>query len=241
VLIGGKPGDRGIRGLAPAVRWREPSQHRDTAGTPTGKHGIAATVVGGITTSGKCGHGGFELIVCREWNPVTIEEIVYTGFEMMRDCRADSPEGWRYFAANYVPLIRKFLTHYAGSDPKLESVLLSLRKPDAAMFQSKDPAPERWFIAQMRQAVLAQIDAPETDIPLRSRDCAEALAPLTMVEKQGRLVRYHELRRGRDRRHDARLPETVEKVRARAAGTDSAARWIVASHDPGGERPGSGP
>src|SRR5438445_12830611 len=33
--------------------------------------------------------------------------MIYTCYEMVRDCHADRPEGWAYFISNYVPLIRK--------------------------------------------------------------------------------------------------------------------------------------
>ena len=36
--------------------------------------------------------------------------MIYTCYEMVRDCHADRPEGWAYFISNYVPLIRKIRT-----------------------------------------------------------------------------------------------------------------------------------
>ena len=38
--------------------------------------------------------------------------MIYTCYEMVRDCRAGRAEGWRYFVASYVPVIRKLLAHY---------------------------------------------------------------------------------------------------------------------------------
>src|SRR5215467_5655344 len=85
--------------------------------------------------------------------------MVYTCFEMVRDCRADLPQGWRYFASNYVPPIQKILSQYPnGSKIAIDQVLLSLRRPDSKLFQSIDPSPERWFLAQLRQAVLGQLN-----------------------------------------------------------------------------------
>src|SRR5438309_8371290 len=77
-----------------------------------------------------------------------VGSMIYTCFEMVRDCRADRPEGWRYFATNYVPLIRRLLAHYAdASDSLLERVVLELRTPESSLFASLDPSPERPFVA----------------------------------------------------------------------------------------------
>jgi hypothetical protein len=113
--------------------------------------------------------------------------MVYTCFEMVRDCRADLPRGWRYFIAAYVPLIRRLLEHYAPAagegEARLERVLLDLRRPASSLFQSLDPAPERWFVAELRQAVLAALPVPAAEIQLDLETLAAALAPLTVVEK----------------------------------------------------------
>jgi hypothetical protein len=80
---------------------------------------------------------------------------------MVRDCRADLPEGWTHFISYYVPVIRRILAQYApdqGGDPKvLERVLLAIRTPESSMFHSVEPAPESWFVAELRQKVLAEI------------------------------------------------------------------------------------
>ena len=57
---------------------------------------------------------------------------------MIQDCRADKPEGWRYFISNDVPLIRKLLMHYdaAAAPAVLERVLVATRKPESSLFQS---------------------------------------------------------------------------------------------------------
>ena len=39
--------------------------------------------------------------------------MIYTCYEMVRDCRADVPEGWIYFISHYVPVMRKALAQYA--------------------------------------------------------------------------------------------------------------------------------
>jgi len=144
--------------------------------------------------------------------------MVYTCFEMVRDCRADLPQGWRYFASNYVTPIRKILSQYGnGSGTSIEAVLLSLRKPDAKLFQSLDPSPERWFLAQLRQAVLSQLIAPHAEIPLDLETVTAALEPLTVVEKQAawfETMRYDAAVTGEMMRVS---PATVEKIRARAS------------------------
>src|SRR3984957_9418767 len=104
--------------------------------------------------------------------------MIYTCYEMARDCRADKPEGWTHFIANYVPLIRKFLAHYGGG--KIEPVLQALRDPQSSMFQSLEPAPERWFLAELRQKVLAEIPPKAAGISLDLDTVGGALAPLTV-------------------------------------------------------------
>src|SRR5262249_7357943 len=110
--------------------------------------------------------------------------MVYTCFEMIRDCRADLPQGWRHFAASCVPVIRRILVRYTGSDALLNTTLVSLRQPQSSIFQSVDLSPERQFLAELRQAVLGRVAVAEPEIPLELASLAEALAPLTMVEKQ---------------------------------------------------------
>ena len=147
--------------------------------------------------------------------------MVYTCFQMVRDCRADLPQGWRYFAAEYVPVIRRILAHYSPGDPdpeqQLERVLLALRRPESSIFQSIDPSPERWFVAEMRQVILAALPAPAPAMALDLETVTAALAPLTMTEKQAawfETLRY-------DAPTTAELmrisPGTVEKIRLRAA------------------------
>ena len=83
--------------------------------------------------------------------------MVYTCFEMIRDCRADRPEGWSCFITNYAPVIRRLVLHYrpkrAGD---IDDVLLAIREPGASaasLFASVTPAPEREFLAELRQQV----------------------------------------------------------------------------------------
>jgi hypothetical protein len=142
--------------------------------------------------------------------------MIYTCYEMVQDCRADKPEGWVYFITNYVPLIRKLLAHY-GDSGAVERVLLAMRKPESSMFQSMEPAPERWFIGELRQRVLAETPIPHPPIELDLETVAEAFEPLTLVEKQAAWIetmRYDAAETGAMMRM---APKTVEKIRERAA------------------------
>jgi hypothetical protein len=147
--------------------------------------------------------------------------MIYTCYDMLRDCRADSPEGWSYFLSNYVPVVRKLLAHYFDSKPAMEGVLKALHDPESRLFSSLDEAPERLFVAELRQCVLAAVEAerraapPEIELDLEI--LGAALEPLTLVEKQVvwlETMRYRVPDTARMLRMD---PGTVEKVRDRAA------------------------
>jgi hypothetical protein len=151
--------------------------------------------------------------------------LIYTCYEMIRDCRAGRPEGWSYFLTQYVPVMRGFLAHYfpdrAGDRALIERVLVKLRQPESSLFQSLDPAPERAFVAELRQHVLraAEADrasaAPEVSVDIEA--LGAALEPLTLTEK---LVVWFETMRYGDRDTGRMLrmsPQTAEKIRARAA------------------------
>jgi hypothetical protein len=143
--------------------------------------------------------------------------MIYTSYEMVRDCRADKAEGWSYFLSQYVPVIRKLLAHYAPSHRGLEDILLSLRKPESSLFQSVEPSPERWFVAELRQKVLAELPAETPEIPLDLETVALALEPLTVVEKQVAwldTMRYTAKETGVMMRMSA---ETAAQIRSRAA------------------------
>ncbi len=149
--------------------------------------------------------------------------MIYTCYEMIRDCRAGRPEGWSYFLAQYVPVIRRVLAHYfpeREADRKLiERVLLKLHEPESSLFQSLDPAPERAFVAELRQRVLGAVEVdsarqtPEALIEIET--LATALEPLTLTEK---LVMWFETMRyaPADAARMLRMsPQTAEKIRGR--------------------------
>jgi hypothetical protein len=148
--------------------------------------------------------------------------MIYTCYEMVRDCRADLPEGWTHFVAWYVPVIRRIIAQYSpaqAGDPKvLERVLLAIRRPESSMFQSVEPAPERAFVAELRQKVLAELTPAEAELTIDLETLSSALAELTMTERQAvwfETMRYAPAETGPMLRISA---QTVEKVRERAAG-----------------------
>ncbi|HZT30702.1 MAG TPA: zf-HC2 domain-containing protein [Bryobacteraceae bacterium] len=151
--------------------------------------------------------------------------MIYTCYEMIQDCRAGKPAGWRYFVTEYVPVMRRLLEHYfperASDRDLLERVLAALYRPESSLFASLEPAPERAFVAELRQHLLAAVEAdrasaaPEIELDLET--LASALEPLTLVEKQAvwtETMRYGAPDAARILHIDAR---TVEKNRGRAA------------------------
>lgn len=145
--------------------------------------------------------------------------MIYTCYDMIRDCRADRAEGWSHFIAQYVPVIRKLAAHYAPNrELKLEAVLLSLRTPESSLFQSLEPAPERWFVAELRQRVLAFIEPSDAGPPeLDIETLGLAFEPLTLVEKQAvwlETMHYTPAQTGVLLRME---PRTVEKIRDKGA------------------------
>ena len=143
--------------------------------------------------------------------------MIYTCYEMVRDCRAGLPEGWTHFVTCYVPVIRRILAHYApqqAADPQLlECVVLASR----TMFESLDAAPEREFVAALRQHVTAQVKPAPAEMQLDLEVLSAALAPLTMTERQAvwfETMHYAPAEAGPMLRISAL---TVEKVRERAS------------------------
>jgi len=160
---------------------------------------------------------------------------------MVRDCRADLPEGWVHFIVHYVPVIRQALAHYAPERAQdaalLDQILLRVRQPKSFLHQSAEPPEERWFVAQLRQLVVAELAAPAAEILLDLETLSAALGPLTMTEKQAawfETMGYSPAQAGPMLRVS---PETVEKVRHRAADlirgkVDSWRRTLLAENGP---------
>jgi hypothetical protein len=150
------------------------------------------------------------------------DHMIYTCYEMIRDCRAGRAEGWRFFIASYVPVIRKFLARYQpggqADNAALERVLVAVHRPESTLFQSLEPAPERWFLAQLRQVVVEQLPPDEPATALDLETVAAALEPLTVVEKQVawlETMRYSPAETGVLLRM---APTTAEKIRGKVAG-----------------------
>ena len=146
-----------------------------------------------------------------------------------------------HFIVHYVPAIRQALAHYAPERAQdaalLNQILLSVRQPESFLFQSAEPPEERWFVAQLRQLVVAELAAPPAEIPLDLETLTAALGPLTMTEKQAawfETMGYSPAQAGPMLRVS---PETVEKVRHRAAElirgkVDSWRRTLLAENGP---------
>ena len=151
--------------------------------------------------------------------------MIYTCFDMLRDCRAGKPEGWSYFVTHYVPVIRRLLAHYfperAGDGGRAGKVVTALCRPESSLFQSLEAAPERVFVAELRQQVLAAVEkdsaGPAPALPLDLETLLAAIAPLTVVEKQAvwlETMGYNAADTGRLLRMD---PRTVDRVLEKAA------------------------
>lgn len=148
--------------------------------------------------------------------------MIYTCYDMIRDCRADRAEGWSHFISHYVPVIRKLAAHYFPDQPlstrRTEEILLALRQPRSSLFQSLEPAPERWFVAELRQRVLAALGGAAASVSeLDLETLGKAMESLTLLEKQAvwlETMRYRPEQCGVLLRMD---PQTVEKIRNKAA------------------------
>jgi hypothetical protein len=134
--------------------------------------------------------------------------MIYTCYEMVRDCRANRPEGWSHFVSNYMPVVRKLLTHYRGGEPAT---------PFEAWFPNLEPGPERPFLAELRQKVLAGVNWAHPQVTIDLEAVAGALAPLTTVEKQAvwlETMAYGPVETAAMLRM---APTTIEKIRERAS------------------------
>ena len=171
--------------------------------------------------------------------------MIYTSYEMIRDCREGRSAGWTYFVANFVPVMRNLLRHYfperAADVQLVDRVLLRFHRGESALFQSIEPVPERNFVAGLRQHLLQAVEQDRAsatpDIALDLETLAAALEPLTMVEKQAvwmETMRYDPAASGRILHIH---PKTVEKNRERAAElvrgkVDSWRRSLLADNGP---------
>jgi hypothetical protein len=144
--------------------------------------------------------------------------MIYTSYEMIRDCRAGKPQGWSYFVATYKPVAERMASHYGVKD--VEKALASVRD---SLLPSLQPMPERHFMAELRQKLLEGM--PEQPLQIDVEAMGQAFAPLTVVEKKAvwlETMRYGAEETGRMLRMDA---QTVAKIR------DKAAEMLRSSHD----------
>lgn len=147
--------------------------------------------------------------------------MVYTSYEMIRDCRANKPEGWSHFVTHHVPFIRRVIAHYfpekRDDDAVLEQILVSLKNPESSLFGSIEAAPERYFLCELRQEVLRLTRDTSCETSVELETMGAALEPLTVAGKQVvwfETMRYGTSDTGRMLRMD---PKTVEKIRNQGA------------------------
>ena len=146
--------------------------------------------------------------------------MIYTCYDMVRDCHTGRTEGWSYFVTHYVPVVEALLEHYYPKAELLDGVLAELRGEDSVLFRSIEPAPERIFVSALRQKVLEAADrrpAAEPEIAIDTATLLEALAPLTLVEKQAMWLETMRYRAGDAARMLRADTGTVEKVREKGA------------------------
>lgn len=150
--------------------------------------------------------------------------MIYTCYDMVRDCRDGRSEGWSFFVTQYVPVIQKLVTHYAssrqGDQALVEQILTALRHPESGLFSSVEPGPERTFLAELRQWLVGWLEKSDPqappDLEVDLDGLTSALQGFTLVERQVvwlETMRYESSEAGVMLRMD---PHTVEKIRARA-------------------------
>jgi hypothetical protein len=120
-------------------------------------------------------------------------------------------------------------------------VLAALGRPESSLFRPLDAAPERVFVAELRQRVLAAVEedgaGPAPRIAIDLETLLAAIGPLTVLEKQAvwlETMGYAAADAGRMLRMD---PKTVDQVREKAAemvraGSDRWSRDLLAVNGP---------
>ncbi len=151
--------------------------------------------------------------------------MIYTCYDMIRDCRDGKRQGWTDFVSRYVPVIRWLIAHYFPSrqddSALIERILKSLRASSGSLFDSFDPAPERHFLLALRAHVLEEAEqdraTPAAEYPLDLETLAEALAPLTLTEKQAVWLETMSYGEQPASRMLKMAPDTAVRARERAA------------------------
>lgn len=171
--------------------------------------------------------------------------MIYTCYDMVRDCREGRAEGWSFFVTQYVPAIQSLIAHYTpsriGDRGSVEQILRALCRPQSDLFLSVEPGPERMFLAELRQWLLGWLEKsdpePAPDLVVDLETLSAALQGFTLVERQAvwlETMRYESVDAGVMLRMDA---HTVEKIRARAAeslrtSVDNWRRSLLAENGP---------
>ena len=108
---------------------------------------------------------------------------VYTAYDMVADCRAGKPEGWLWFARNFVPGLRVLSRHYSAEpEPALARLIATLREE----LPKQEPAPVREMLVALRPLILKASGYPSAPGvgSVGIETVAEALEPLTIIERQ---------------------------------------------------------
>ncbi len=136
--------------------------------------------------------------------------MIYTCYQMIEDCNAGKPEGWSFFIANYVPVVREFLKRHRRH---LRDDRAFIERTIRGLVTGFEPMAERQFTAELRQRLLASAGEPG---PTVTPNTQAKLEPLTVGEKQ---VVWFDSKRY-DRQSTARILKmdtgSVAKIRDRA-------------------------
>jgi hypothetical protein len=144
--------------------------------------------------------------------------MIYTCYDMIRDCRSGAAEGWSHFITDYVPVMRRLAAHYGpGQDWRIEGIVSGIRSTPERLFASVEPSPERWFVAELRQRLIAELEFAEPQIQLDLETVAAALEPLTLTEKQAAWLQTMRYSAEETASMLRMSPKTVEKVLERSA------------------------
>jgi hypothetical protein len=107
---------------------------------------------------------------------------VYTCFDMVHDCAAGAPAGWRHFVKTFLPALRDMARHYGAGDGALDRAVESLRAPGSPLWNADSLIGERDFLARLRPLVAGEHEPGAGSLDLET--VAAAFEPLTLVERQ---------------------------------------------------------
>ena len=101
---------------------------------------------------------------------------IYTSYEMIPDCRAGKPEGWRYLVRQFVPPLRWLLERQGQGETELRALLMELKNGGMARFE---PMVHRQFLAGLRPE-----PAAPGEPPFELSELSEAMKDVPVLEKQ---------------------------------------------------------